>query len=684
MDVDLNQEMLMAVDWNRPELAAISRDRRADAAAFVRYLRRRPSPSTGYTLAYVEEVRRLATAANVAAAQARLAAALAEPMVDRSHGNPVIRVGAENLILALDAASASRLAQAVLAGRAQWGSGIWGKTRGLCDLLRILLPIPEVSDAALVPLFGWLLQQLPVEWSSVRQWNEARLGSSGHNWWLHALVGFWAAGLLFPEFRGFAQFAALAPTYFEHELRTLMYPDGFTRERSGYHWGTVQHFLEVLLLAQANHIQFSPTFHQHLQQVGHTLWKMLAPDGDFPRFGDTGAIHEPGKGIARLRQATALLGLAEGKAVAQALLPNLDAPLPTIKPGDHGELAAWQDRVSIPGLLPGGGRNLLAAYQKLPPHLPPFDSVLPDAGYYLMRQNWTPTADYAALNAGLVGSVVSSHAHTDLLSFELYSQGQPVLVDNGSGTYGDNPARAWRRSSAGHNVLTIDQQDQLPAQTQWRWERTCLPEINDWRSESTYAYFSGAHEAYRHLPQPVTTVRRKLFYLRGCYWILMDRVTPETDAAHDYDLHFHVLPAARLEADGRLRTEREAGNLLIVPVAGACGQARIETCPFPLAGYDNPQHLVFRQSGGGGRLFVTVLVPFGRTCPQVQARLLPVCADGRELSPWEATGLALEIDGQTDYYLDLHVQWNLPWTLGPYQGSGRLFHSQVHARAGTA
>ena len=190
------------------------------------------------------------------------------------------------------------------------------------------------------------------------------------------LTGFWEAGLLFPEFKGFAKFAALAPGYFEDEMQLLMYPDGFSRERSGYHWGTVQHFLEFLMLAEANHIRFSPRFRDHVRRMGDTLWQMMAPDGDIPRFGDTGSIHEPGKGVARLMMAAALLRLPEGKAVAEVLMPDLDAPLPALKPGDHGETAAWQDRVSIHGLLPAAGRNLFADYLALGQKLPPVDSGL--------------------------------------------------------------------------------------------------------------------------------------------------------------------------------------------------------------------------------------------------------------------------------------------------------------------
>ncbi len=62
--------------------------------------------------------------------------------------------------------------------------------------------------------------------------------------------------------------------------------------------------------------------------------------------------------------------------------------------------------------------------------------------------------------------------------------------------------------------------------------------------------------------------------------------------------------------------------------------------------------------------------------PDVSVRAIAVRADGRTLSPWEATGLEIKLNGRRDVYLDQHMQWNLPWEAGDYAGTGRLFHSR--------
>ena len=72
-----------------------------------------------------------------------------------------------------------------------------------------------------------------------------------------------------------------------------------------------------------------------------------------------------------------------------------------------------------------------------------------------------------------------------------------------------------------------------------------------------------------------------------------------------------------------------------------------------------------------------MLAPFFTTqCPTVTARYLPVQNTERTLTPWEATGLEIVINGQRDIYVDFHTHWHTAWTCGEYAGEGRVFHSR--------
>jgi len=662
---ELSTQICEQVDWSRPELDAIAAVReakgdRAAALALVRYLRAREEPRLIHGRRYVDLIRARASDEQRQRARERLERALGRPLVRKGHhGNPITAAGTDVLILAADQALYRRIGEVVLESRDDWASGSWGVTRSICELVTDLFPVPECPDDVFVPLLGWLLRQAPAEWQWARTWDEKSLGNSGHNWWLHTFIGFYEAGLYFPEIRGFARFRAFAPTYFEREMSVLMEEDGYTRERSsGYHSGTVNHWLQVLRLADVSGTRFSPAFNERLRSVAATEWKMLSPNGDFPYMGD--AWRRSGRSLERLRRLAVLFDMPEAKYVAEALDPD------------------WQP--TYEGLLVDGAQNLLPDYERFqarPPAGPTADTALPRSGYYLMRQDWTPHADWVCIEGGPLGSAVQSHDHTHVFNFELYSRGGPILIDNGSGAYGDSPGRMWRVSSAAHNVVTVDGADHIPIEDEWRWKGATIPTVDSWLSEPAYAYFSGAHEGYRYLPEGIASSRRKLFYLRGEYWILIDRFTPESEAEHEYKLHFHVGAPCRLEGD-RLVTSGEGGNLLIVPVEGLDGEPALEPCPYPLEGYDNPEHLSYTRRGAGKQLLATLLVPFeGNDVPEVAVRPVKVHADGRTLSPWEATGLEIEINGRRDVYVDQHMQWNLPWQAGGYSGRGRLFHSRL-------
>jgi hypothetical protein len=54
-----------------------------------------------------------------------------------------------------------------------------------------------------------------------------------------------------------------------------------------------------------------------------------------------------------------------------------------------------------------------------------------------------------------------AHAHADALSFQLWWDGQPVLVDAGTYTYEPGPERDWFRGTAAHSTIKVDGRDQF-------------------------------------------------------------------------------------------------------------------------------------------------------------------------------------------------------------------------------
>ena len=81
--------------------------------------------------------------------------------------------------------------------------------------------------------------------------------------------------------------------------------------------------------------------------------------------------------------------------------------------------------------------------------VPTLREALPESGYYFFTNGpWKLIVD-----AGAVGpDYIPGHSHCDAMSFELYQDGQPVLVNCGTYAY-QHESRHWFRSTQAHNTV---------------------------------------------------------------------------------------------------------------------------------------------------------------------------------------------------------------------------------------
>lgn len=110
-------------------------------------------------------------------------------------------------------------------------------------------------------------------------------------------------------------------------------------------------------------------------------------------------------------------------------------------------------------LLNDGGSNVAKSLESLcaaaSHHFackPVFKTRFPDAGYYIFNQG-----DLRLIvDAGQVGpEYLPGHAHCDAMSFELFKDGKPVLVNCGTYAY-QCPQRGFFRSTAAHNTVMVN------------------------------------------------------------------------------------------------------------------------------------------------------------------------------------------------------------------------------------
>ena len=81
---------------------------------------------------------------------------------------------------------------------------------------------------------------------------------------------------------------------------------------------------------------------------------------------------------------------------------------------------------------------------------------LKESGY----RRWSTDGLDLWIDAAAIGpNYIPGHAHADNLTFVLHLDGSPCIVDPAISTYEKNDRRAWERSTAAHNTVTVDGQN---------------------------------------------------------------------------------------------------------------------------------------------------------------------------------------------------------------------------------
>ncbi len=118
------------------------------------------------------------------------------------------------------------------------------------------------------------------------------------------------------------------------------------------------------------------------------------------------------------------------------------------------------------------------------------------------RDGWT-----AFLDVGAIGpDYLPGHAHADTLSFELSVGDERLIVDTGTGVYGDSPERLRQRGSQAHNVVAIDGQNSSEVWSGFRVARRASVEDLE-LSFTDPQRVSACHDGYRRLSGKVTVAR---------------------------------------------------------------------------------------------------------------------------------------------------------------------------------
>jgi hypothetical protein len=186
-----------------------------------------------------------------------------------------------------------------------------------------------------------------------------------------------------------------------------------------------------------------------------------------------------------------------------------------------------------------------------------------------MRSAWHPRADYLLVDCGPHGTMNCGHAHADVLAIDVAARGVPIIVDPGTFTYTADPAlRDLFRSSAMHSTVTVDGQGSSVPGGPFQWRHVATGTMLCWHDHPRFTHFAGRHDGYSRLPDPVLH-ERALLFLRGDYWLVLDRISARD--RHRIALHFHFGPDVRvvLAPDAQALTAVAGTAALdVVPLGG--------------------------------------------------------------------------------------------------------------------
>ncbi|MBN1543213.1 heparinase II/III-family protein, partial [candidate division KSB1 bacterium] len=163
----------------------------------------------------------------------------------------------------------------------------------------------------------------------------------------------------------------------------------------------------------------------------------------------------------------------------------------------------------------------------LRPRTPAKESVLfPDSKYAVMRTGWNPESYFMLINYG----PFANHAHYDILDFEIFANGIPLAVDAGIGVkgYSDPNHTTWYKTSAAHNMVTVDEADCV--------KRDIEGEGLIWSAQRSTDYFRAWHKGYQRYHDALC--RRDIAFVREGYWVIIDQIqTPHAGKKLDWHLH---------------------------------------------------------------------------------------------------------------------------------------------------
>ncbi|MFQ5456017.1 MAG: alginate lyase family protein [Nitrospirota bacterium] len=327
-------------------------------------------------------------------------------------------------------------------------------------------------------------------------------------------LGLFYIGLFFSRVKIAERWIERGKDILIQEINRHILSDGGYMERSlWYHRYTIDIYIHFYLLSKLNNISLPSQIEQKILQMGEFLIYASSPDRRLPLIGDDDG--------GRLLPIDNLEGND---------LRGLFSTLSVIfNRGDFKYLSGVYQEETL-WLL---GRDSKKIYDRIDIYEPPLLSKgFKDSGYFFIRSNWSEKANYLSFDCGPHGWLNCGHAHADLLSIQITSGKQPIIVDPGTYRY-SGKYRDYFRGAESHCTIKVDGFYPAVTDSPFQWRVIPQHEFIKCYTDSRYDYIAGAMKGnldWRHI--------REIFFIRPDIFFIVDTI--EGTGRHELEIRFSL------------------------------------------------------------------------------------------------------------------------------------------------
>ncbi|MFA6906851.1 MAG: alginate lyase family protein, partial [Sphaerochaeta sp.] len=332
------------------------------------------------------------------------------------------------------------------------------------------------------------------------------------NWGVLENHGLFLASLALPKNETSEKYTKEAFRRLALEIQIQVYDDGVQWEQSPMYHNEVAHdYLDVVLMAKrlALPIDDNIVERTHLMCRASMAWQK--PDGTEPCMGDSDRIDQ------RDIVTKGAYLFSDGRLKA-AGYPHLDFDCVW----DLGAKAIEEyDRLVA-----------IREQQRL--------TVLSESGNAIVRQGDM----YLRFHCGTLGA---GHGHSDKLHFDLFANGEDILVDAGRFTYVPKAERYEFKDSTAHNTTTVDRKNFTVCKDSWECSKLSAPLGFRTVEKGPYCALQGSHQGYLDVG---VLPKRTIITLCDDLILLSDAFLSVSEHSYQSYLHFNDSGKVKLTDDG--------------------------------------------------------------------------------------------------------------------------------------